>query len=53
MVLLWGRARQGLNKIIKMVENNPNFALLTLGILPEQWDDWKRDRLQELRDLMR
>lgn len=50
---LVGKARQGLNQIIKMVENNPNFALLNLNIIPEQWDDWKRDRLQELRDLMR
>lgn len=48
-----GKARNALEKIKSMVKNNPNFALLTFGRLPTQWDEWVADREQELKDLMR
>jgi hypothetical protein len=48
-----GKARNALDKIKSMVKNNPNFALLTFGKLPSEWEEWVADREQELKDLMR
>jgi hypothetical protein len=48
-----GKARTALERIKSMVKNNPNFALLTFGRLPSQWDEWVDEREQELKDLMR
>lgn len=47
------RARQALDNIKRMVKENPNFALLTLGMLPEEFKDWADQRDEELRKLLK
>ncbi|MFG0282996.1 MAG: hypothetical protein ACF8R7_01115 [Phycisphaerales bacterium JB039] len=48
-----GRARRELNKIVKMVDNNPNMALFQLGMYPEDFPEWVEQQEKLLRDLMR
>lgn len=48
-----GRARRELNKIVKMVDNNPNMALFQLGMYPEDFPRWVDEQEKMLRDLMR
>lgn len=47
------RARKSLNQINRMIENNPNLSFLTLGMMPEQYDQWLEEQYQLLRDLMK
>lgn len=47
------RAGEALNRIRKMVENNPNFALTVLNITPDRFEEWYRERLEELDRLRR
>ena len=47
------KARQALTSIDRMIKNNPNFALLVMGMLPEQYDEWYDEQQQLLRDLMK
>jgi len=46
-----GKARQALDKIRRMVRNNPNFALFVFGMLPEQFKDWLDQQEEMLREL--
>lgn len=48
-----GRARRELNKIVKMVDNNPNMALFQLNMYPEDFPRWVDEQEKMLRDLMR
>jgi hypothetical protein len=48
-----GRARVALDKIKGMVKNNPNFALLVFGRMPDQFKEWVDEQEQMLRDLMK
>ena len=48
-----GRARRELNKIVKMVDNNPNMALFILGMYPEDFPKWVAEQEKMLRELMR
>ena len=48
-----GRARRELNKIVRMVDNNPNMALFQLGMYPDDFPDWVQEQEKLLRDLMR
>jgi hypothetical protein len=48
-----GRARQALERIKRMVQNNPNFALFILNMLPEQFRDWIAEQEEMLRELMK
>jgi hypothetical protein len=48
-----GKARQALDKIKRMVKNNSNFALLILGMLPEDFQDWLDQQEEILRKLMK
>lgn len=48
-----GRARRELNKIVKMVDNNPNMALFILNMYPEDFPKWVAEQEKMLRDLMR
>jgi len=47
------RARDSLQKIIRMVRNNSNFLLLYFGIPVDQFDEWVREQEELLRDLMK
>lgn len=47
------KARQALRIFVRMVKNNPNFALFQFGMLPSQWDEFVRDQEELLRDLMK
>lgn len=48
------KARRYLRNIERMVRNNPNFALLILGLLdPEQFEEWLELQEEILRNLMR
>jgi hypothetical protein len=48
-----GKAREALNKIKKMVDNNPNFSFLVFNVLPENFRDWYAEREEEIRKLSR
>lgn len=48
-----GRARQALQRIDRMVKENPNFALLNFNMEPEDWKYFVEDREEELRELLR
>jgi hypothetical protein len=48
-----GRARRELNKIVKMVDNNPNMALFQLNMYPEDFPKWVAEQEKMLRELMR
>jgi len=48
-----GRARVALDKIKSMVKNNPNFALLLFGRMPDEFKDWVDEQERMLRDLMK
>ncbi len=49
-----GRARSHLKKIEAMVRNNPNFALLTWGMMIEDWErDWLEVEEEYLASLLR
>ena len=45
------QARTALGQIKRMIDNNPNFALFTLGILPETFPEWYREQLRMIDDL--
>ncbi len=47
------RARDALKKIVRMVENNPNFALTIIGIDPAKFKEWVAEQEEMLRNLMR
>ncbi|MDX2146850.1 MAG: hypothetical protein SFZ23_04950 [Planctomycetota bacterium] len=47
------RARGELNNIVGMVKNNPNHALFTLNMLPEQFENWIEEQQRLLKELMR
>jgi hypothetical protein len=47
------KARNALDQIKRMVDNNRNFAPLTLGVEPDEFKDWVARREEELRRLMR
>lgn len=48
-----GRARSHLRVIERMMENNPNFALLNFGMTLEQWrDTWLRQQEERIDDLL-
>ncbi|MFG0326526.1 MAG: hypothetical protein ACF8SC_04560 [Phycisphaerales bacterium JB037] len=47
------KARQALRLMVKMVKNNPNFALFQFNMSPDQFDDWVEEQEQLLRDLMK
>ncbi|MBX3365378.1 MAG: hypothetical protein KF866_11540 [Phycisphaeraceae bacterium] len=47
------RAREALGLMVRMVRNNPNFALFNFGMLPKQFDEWVQEQERLLRDLMR
>lgn len=46
-------ARRALNQIDRMIENNPNFSFLVMGMMTEQYETWLEEQQQLLRDLMR
>lgn len=48
-----GIARNYFNKIKKMVENNPNMKLFSLGMDDEQFEDFVRKTEKLLRDLLK
>lgn len=48
-----GKARQALEKIKRMVRNNPNFALFVFGMLPEKFKDWVDRQEEMLKELMK
>ncbi|MBL9030829.1 MAG: hypothetical protein JNM80_03870 [Phycisphaerae bacterium] len=48
-----GKCRDALDKIKRMVRNNPNMALFQLGIAPDRFKDWVDEREEELRALSR
>lgn len=49
-----GRARDALRRIVRVVKNNPNTALLTFNALDEkEFQRWVDEQEQMLRDLMR
>lgn len=48
-----GRARRAFDQIKAMVRNNPNHALLTLGMLMSEYEEWVELNEKLLRDLMR
>jgi hypothetical protein len=48
-----GRAREALNRIKKMVANNPNFALLVFNMTEDQFKDWVDEQEERLRKLLR
>lgn len=50
---LVGRARNALRQIIRMVNNNPNFALTILNTMPDKFPEWVDEQEEMLRDLMR
>lgn len=50
---LVGRAREALKKIVRMINNNPNFALTILGIMPDKFNEWVSDQEEMLRNLMK
>ena len=47
------RARDALRRIVRMVENNPNFALTIIGIDPAKFREWVDEQEEMLRDLMK
>ncbi len=47
------RAREALGLMVRMVRNNPNFALFIFNMLPEQFNQWVDEQEKLLRDLMR
>lgn len=47
------KARQALNIFVRMVKNNPNFALFQFNMLPSQFDEYVEQQKQLLRDLMK
>jgi hypothetical protein len=47
------RARKALTPIDRMIQNNPNFALLVMGMLPDDYEEWLSQQHQLLRDLMK
>lgn len=48
-----GRARDALRRIVRMIKNNPNFALTILNIEPSKFDQWVDEQEQMLKDLMK
>lgn len=48
-----GRARNALRQIVRMVNNNPNFAMTIIGVMPDKFQEWVSDQESMLRDLMR
>ncbi|QOJ00426.1 MAG: hypothetical protein HRU70_07965 [Phycisphaeraceae bacterium] len=46
-------ARRELENIRRMVRNNPNIALLSMNMLPEDFDEWYEQQEKLLRDLLR
>jgi hypothetical protein len=48
-----GKCRQALDKIVRMVKNNPNFSFLIFGRMPEEFKYWVEEREEELRKLQR
>ncbi len=46
-----GKARDQFQKITSLVENNPNFIPLILGMLPRQYEEWKYEQDKLLREL--
>lgn len=47
------RARESLRRIIRMVKNNPNFAITILGTDPKDFDKWVDEQEEFLRNLMK
>jgi hypothetical protein len=47
------KARQALEKVKKMVKNNPNMALFELNMLPEKFRDWVDQQEEILRKLLK
>ncbi|MFG0312599.1 MAG: hypothetical protein ACF8LL_00215, partial [Phycisphaerales bacterium] len=47
------RARKSLSQIDRMIQNNPNLSFLTMGMMPQQYDEWLDQQHQLLRDLMK
>lgn len=47
------RARQALDKIKRMVKNNPNWALFIFNMLPEKFKDWVDEQEELLRKLIK
>jgi hypothetical protein len=47
------RARQTLNLLKRGVDDNPNFALFRMNMMPDQFYEWYKEREKELRDLLR
>ncbi|MEX2219990.1 MAG: hypothetical protein WD749_14655 [Phycisphaerales bacterium] len=47
------KARQALDKIKRMVKNNPNWALFVFNMLPEKFPDWVDEQEELLRNLMK
>jgi hypothetical protein len=48
-----GKARQALEKIKRMVKNNPNFALFVFNMTPEKFKRWVDEQEDLLRELMK
>ena len=46
-------ARRALNQIDRMIQNNPNFSFLVMGMMTEQYELWLEEQQQLLRDLMK
>ncbi|MEZ6234216.1 MAG: hypothetical protein R3B68_08500 [Phycisphaerales bacterium] len=47
------RALAALDEVRRLVENNPNFALMQFGFDIEQFREWYRNQVEEVRRLMR
>ncbi len=46
------RARKALNQLVRMVKNNPNLALFTFNMMPDQFPLWEEEQRELLRQLM-
>jgi hypothetical protein len=47
------RARQALDKIKRMVKNNPNWAIFIFGMQPEEFKEWVEKQEERLRKLIK
>lgn len=47
------RALTTLRKLKRSVEDNPNFALFQFGMMPDQFQEWYKERERELKNMLR